>query len=172
VIREATSNDAVACCDIYNHFIATSICTFEEDPLTVDDMQQRMQSPSLITPWLVAEEQGTVQGYAYAGKWNPRSAYRHSAECSVYLHYEMTGQGLGRKFYETLIGRLREQNFHCAMGGISIPNPASIALHENLGFEKVAHYKQVGWKMGQWVDVGYWQLMLGNGDSVDQESGT
>ncbi len=113
-------------------------------------------------PWLAWDHEGSIRGYAYASKWKGRCAYRHSAEVTVYLapkprpaaapvrnstrHYSQISANVG---------------FHTAIGGIALPNPASIALHERLGFRKVAHFEQVGWKLGRWIDVGYWQLLLG-----------
>lgn len=113
-------------------------------------------------PWLVAEAEGVVAGYAYATKWRVRHAYRFSVESSVYLAPASAGQGIGTMLYRALLDRLRDGGFHLAIGGIALPNAASIALHEKLGFEKVAQFREVGFKFGRWTDVGYWQLSLGN----------
>jgi phosphinothricin acetyltransferase len=113
-----------------------------------------------LLPWLVAEQNRQVVGYAYAGKWHGRSAYRFTAESTVYLHEQFVGCGLGRELYEALLLELRSKSVHAVIGGIALPNPASVALHEKLGFEKAAHYREVGFKFGRWIDVGYWQKML------------
>jgi len=99
-------------------------------------------------------------GYCYASKWKGRCAYRYSVESTVYLSPDATGKGIGSKLYGTLLAELRQRQFHTVIGGIALPNPASVALHEKLGFEKVAQFRQVGNKFGRWIDVGYWQLLL------------
>lgn len=94
-------------------------------------------------------------GYAYASKWKGRCAYRYSVEVSVYLHAEQSGQGMGTALYSALFKQLSELGYHVAIGGIALPNAASVALHEKFGMKKVAHFKEIGFKFGQWVDVGY-----------------
>ncbi|MGB0579810.1 MAG: arsinothricin resistance N-acetyltransferase ArsN1 family B [Limisphaerales bacterium] len=158
MIRRATNDDAGAIARIYNHYIEHTIITFEETPVTAEEMNNRMVSNTL--PRLVAEEDGIVSGSAYAQQWRPRSAYRHSVECSVYLDPAATGRGLGKQLYQRLFELLREMKIHTVIGGIALPNDPSVGLHESLGFEKVAHYREVGRKFGQWIDVAYWQLML------------
>ena len=161
IIREAKSDDAAAIVAIYNHFIVNTPITFEEQAITPGDMAQRIadvQNSDL--PWLVAEHDGVVIGYAYATKWRVRHAYRYSVESTVYLAPSHAGKGIGTLLYKALLTRLSEQGCHVVIGGIAQPNPASVALHEALGFQQVAKFKEVGFKFGQWVDVGYWQLML------------
>jgi len=102
----------------------------------------------------------TSLGNAYARPWRPRAAYRHSAESSIYLAPGATGRGLGTLLYQALIADLRQRGRHCVIGGVALPNATSVALHEKLGFAKVAEFKQVGFKLGRWVDVAYWELML------------
>ena len=111
-------------------------------------------------PWLVAEEGGAVVGYAYAHPWRPRSGYRYAVESTVYLDPAHIGRGLGTALYQVLIDMLQQRHVHCALAGISISNTASIALHEKLGFRKVAHFRENGFKFGRWIDVGYWQGMF------------
>jgi L-amino acid N-acyltransferase YncA len=101
-----------------------------------------------------------VVGYTYASKWKVRSAYRYSVETTIYLEQGREGQGLGTRLYSELLRILREQGIHAAMGGAALPNEASVALHEKLGFERVATFRQVGFKFQQWVDVAYWQILL------------
>ena len=100
-------------------------------------------------------------GFAYAGRWHERSAYRHTVETSIYLDPARVGKGLGTRLYSALIDRLRARgDLHAAIGGIALPNKASVSLHERLGFEKTAHYREIGFKQGRWIDVGYWQRIL------------
>ena len=147
---------------IYNHFIAETLTTFEEQPVTPDDMAARVRAAQEAGYcWLVAVEGDAVLGYAYANILKPRSAYRYTAETSVYIDPAHQGRGLGRALYDKLIARLHAANVRHLVGIITIPNPASIALHESLGFAKVAHLPAVGYKFNQWVDVGYWQRDLG-----------
>lgn len=139
VIREAGKDDAAAIVAIYNHFIVNTAITFEEQAITDADMTQRIadvQDGDL--PWLVAEQDGVVVGYAYATKWRVRHAYRFSVESTVYLAPALTGKGIGTLLYKALIERLGEQGYHLVIGGIAQPNAASVALHEALGFRKVA----------------------------------
>ena len=160
-IRDADKEDTPSISDIYNHYIRESIVTFEETPVTPSDMQIRMEEiTSGGFPWLVAEHDGKILGYAYAGKWNKRSAYRFMMELTVYLHPDASGHGVGTALYTHLIGICKELGCHVLIGGISLPNPASVALHEKMGMKKVAHYEEVGFKFGRWIDVGYWQMKL------------
>jgi phosphinothricin acetyltransferase len=111
-------------------------------------------------PWLVAEQDGRLLGYAYATRWRVRPAYRTSVESSVYLGGEAAGRGLGSALYRALLDALRRLDVHMVIGGIAQPNERSVALHEKLGFRKVAHFSEVGRKFGRWIDVGYWELRL------------
>jgi L-amino acid N-acyltransferase YncA len=160
MIRAATAADAGAIAAIYNHFVASTTITFEEEAVTVAEMASRIETVGAKFPWYVVERDGEVMGYAYATPWRVRSAYRFSVETTVYVAPGHARQGIGKRLYASLIGALRRQGIQVAIGGIAQPNPASVALHESLGFEKVAHFKRVGCKFGQWIDVGYWELQL------------
>jgi L-amino acid N-acyltransferase YncA len=160
MIRIALVSDAKAICDIYNHYVQNTKITFNEKPISVAEMQQHIGEVMESFPWLVSEENGEVIGFAYADKWKSRSAYRFCVESSVYLAPQFTGRGYGRQLYEDLISDLRSLSLHSVIAVIALPNSASVALHEKMGFEKVAHLKEVGWKFNQWVDVGYWELIL------------
>jgi phosphinothricin acetyltransferase len=160
MIRTAIAADAARICEIYNHYVATTVITFEEQPVATADMAQRVNDVTTRLPWLVYEAAGAVIGYAYAAPWNKRSAYRYSVESTIYLAAEATRKGIGRALYAELLARLRGQRLRCVIGGIALPNAASVALHEQLGFKKVGHLADVGYKLGRWVDVGYWQVML------------
>jgi L-amino acid N-acyltransferase YncA len=160
-IRPATADDAAAIARIYNHYILNTTVSFEEVAVSSFDITSRIEQVTANGfPWLVIEQAGRLAGYAYANKWGVRSAYRFSVEASVYLDHTQTGQGLGTRLYETLFSLLKERSVHVVIGGITLPNPASIALHEKFGMQKAAHYKEVGFKFGQWLDVGYWQVVL------------
>jgi len=159
-IRHATPDDADAVCRIYNHYVMNTIISFEEAPVAAVEMAARIEELSSTHPWYVYEESGTVVGYAYAGPWRSRPAYRDAVESTVYVESGLVGSGIGSKLYDALISELRRRSFHCAMGGIALPNAASVALHEKKGFIKVAHFREVGWKFQRRIDVGYWELVL------------
>ena len=156
----ATSADAEAVCAIYNHYVTDTIVTFEEQPVTRAEMQSRIVAVLEKFPWLVSEHDGAITGYAYASPWKTRIGYRFTAETSIYLAPAHTGRGLGTALYANLLGNLRARNVHCVIGGAALPNPASVALHEKLGFAKVAHFRENGFKFGRWIDVAYWQRLL------------
>ena len=160
-LRDATAADAAAIAAIYNHYVETTAISFEEDPVTDATMQERIagvQQDGL--PWLVAVRDGKVAGYAYATKWRVRAAYRFSVESSVYLDKDCAGKGVGSAIYAALISRLRDAGRHLCIGGIALPNDASVALHEKMRFTKVGQFTEVGLKFGRWLDVGYWELRL------------
>lgn len=160
-IRPARDGDAAALARIYNHYVADTCVTFETEPVAATEMTRRVaDTVGDGLPWLVVCRAGEVAGYAYASKWKGRCAYRYTAEVTVYLDPAMTGQGIGRPLYAALVEDIRARGMHAAIGGIALPNDASIRLHERLGFRKVAHFEQVGFKQGRWIDVGYWQLLL------------
>lgn len=160
MIRPAAAHDAQALCDIYNPYIDRTIITFEEVPLDAATMAQRVADIQRQHVWYVAEEAGRIRGYAYAGPWRPRTAYRFAVETSVYLAMDAVGHGLGRALYGALLDELPRKGFRCAMGGIALPNEPSVRLHEAMGFVKVAHFDDVGFKFGQWIPVGYWQRIF------------
>jgi L-amino acid N-acyltransferase YncA len=160
-IRDATREDAPAIVAIYNHFVQHTIVTFEEESLASDEIVRRMESVwSGELPWLVAEVAGRVVGYAYATRWKERIGYRFSVETSVYLAADAGGRGIGSALYRALFPILEARGIHAAIGGIALPNDASIALHEKMGMHKVAHFEQTGRKFGRWIDVGYWQRIF------------
>lgn len=161
MIRDAEKGDSEAIAHIYNYYIENTAISFEEQPVSGSVIQSRIENvQGAGLPWVVALEDDAVVGYAYATKWKERSAYRFSVEISVYLANQLQGRGLGAKLYETIFSKLKECGFHTVIGGITLPNPASIALHEKMGMKKVAHFEKVGFKFEQWHDVGYWQINL------------
>lgn len=160
-IRPASPADAAPICAIYNQYVTTTTISFEEEPVSQDEMARRIADVhDAGLPWLVLVLDGQVCGYAYTTKWRARAAYRHSVESSVYLAPELRGQGWGARLYRHLIDALRTRGLRTVIAGIAQPNERSIALHERLGFRKVAHFAEVGFKFGQWVDVAYWQMQL------------
>lgn len=160
-IRSASALDVDAICAIYNHYVGATTISFEEEPVDVAAMAQRIEAVfEADLPWLVIEVDGGIAGYAYATRWRVRAAYRYSVESSIYMDAAYAGRGLGRRLYRALLDDLRARGRHLAIGGIAQPNPASVALHERLGFRKVAHFSEVGLKFGRRVDVGYWELKL------------
>jgi L-amino acid N-acyltransferase YncA len=160
-IRDATPSDAAAIARIYNHYVAETVITFEEQAVADGDMAARVQEVHAQgLPWLVGHRGGSTAGYAYASTWKRRCAYRHSVEVTVYLDPLLRGLGVGSMLYSALLEALTTRGLHVAIGGIALPNAASVALHEKLGFAKVAHFREVGFKHGRWIDVGYWQRFL------------
>lgn len=160
MIRPATATDAAPVAAIYNHYIEHTVITFEEEPVSAAAMAERIARTTETYPWLVDEANGEIRGYAYATRWRERCSYRHSTESTVYLAPTQVRRGLGSALYRALLDELRRGDYRCVLGGIALPNPASVALHEKLGFHKVAHLVEVGRKFDRWIDVGYWQLML------------
>ncbi len=161
-IRPCQPGDVAQITEIYNHYITHTTITFEELPLTIEQMRARIEAYTALYPWLLAvSDAGEVLGYAYASKWKERAAYRHTAESTIYLRHGAEGKGLGKALYGELLTHIKQQGCHVVLGCIAIPNDASIGLHEHMGFSKVAHFKEVGRKFDQWLDVGYWQLQLG-----------
>lgn len=160
IIRPATVADAAAMCDVYNPYVLDTVISFETEPVTPEQMGHRILDITSQFPWLVCVEDGKILGYAYATKWRARAAYQHAVESSVYLSPAAGGKGFGSALYRALIAELKKLPVHVVIGGIALPNAASVALHEKMGFEKVAHFAQVGKKFERWIDVGYWQRVL------------
>jgi phosphinothricin acetyltransferase len=158
-IRPATTADAAAIASIYGAQVTGGYATFESEPPTADEFERRMLSRPRL-PWLVAERAGAVVGFAYAARHRERAAYRWSADVSVYLAADATRQGLGRALYEALLPEVAALGYVSAFAGIALPNAASVGLHEQLGFTPVGVYRDVGFKLGQWRDVGWWQRRL------------
>jgi L-amino acid N-acyltransferase YncA len=161
LIRDADpERDAAACAAIYAPHVEGSAVSFEERAPDAAEMAARIARYGASHAWLVAEREGEVVGYAYATAFNERPAYRWSAGVSVYVGAGARGEGVGRALYGALFGRLRERGFRMACAGITLPNQASVGLHESLGFEQVGVNPEIGWKNGAWHDVGWFQLEL------------
>lgn len=161
IVRAVRSGDAAGVAHIYNHYVAASHATFELEPVDSVAMLRRIdESLSSGYPFFVCEDNGEIVGYAYGRAFRPRPAYRHSVEVSVYIRPDNEGKGIGTRLYGSLFHKIGKGDFHVLIAGISLPNDASIALHEKFGFKKVAHFHEVGRKFDGWIHVGYWQLTL------------
>jgi len=160
LIRPVRPDDAEAIAAIYNPFIRDTVVTFEETPVDAAEMARRIEDVTARLPWLVSEQEGVVAGYAYATRWRPRSAYRFAVESTIYMAPAFVGRGLGTTLYRTLLEELERGDVHCAVGGVALPNPASVALHVRLGFQPIGTFREIGWKLGRRVDVGYWQRVF------------
>ncbi|MGN6587868.1 MAG: GNAT family N-acetyltransferase [Solirubrobacterales bacterium] len=160
-IRDAEpARDAAACAAIYAPHVEGSAVSFEERVPDAGEMGARIERYGASHAWLVAERGGRVVGYAYATAFNERPAYRWSTSVSVYVAEDARAQGVGRSLYVALFERLRERGFRMACAGITLPNAASVGLHESLGFELVGVNREIGWKQGAWRDVGWFQMEL------------
>ena len=161
MIRPVRLTDAKTIADIYNPFITDTVVTFEYETVSAEEIASRIQKVlDGGLPYLVAEEEGKVVGYSYSSQWRTRIAYRFTVEATVYLDPNHRGKGLGTALYHELLVLLKKQGIHIVIGGITLPNPASVALHEKLGFVKVAEHHEVGFKFDRWLDVGFWELSL------------
>jgi L-amino acid N-acyltransferase YncA len=160
MLRPVEPEDAGRIAAIYNYYVAETTITFDELPVQVAEFEARIRRHTKTHPWLVAESDGEIVGYACATPWHERTAYRKSAETVVYLAKGHIGQGIGSKLYAALLQELKQQELHSALAVIALPNPESIGLVEKFGFSKVGDLKEIGRKFGQWVDVGIWQLLL------------
>lgn len=161
MIRQVAASDIEQITEIYNGYIANSLITFEEEMIDSSEMERRIQRMAdKEFPFIVWEEAGTVIGYAYAGTFRERNAYRFTVESSIYLHPDHFGKGIGKKLYNSLILHCKENGYHSMIGVITLPNDTSVRLHETLGFKKVGHLTESGFKFGEWADVGFWELLL------------
>ena len=165
-IRPARAEDGAALAALYAPFVRETVVTFEVEPPDADEMAARVAATLAAgRPWLVAEDAGgRVVGYAYASAWKGRCAYRDVVESTVYVAREAHGRGLGRALMERLLADLAASGFHTVLAGIALPNDASVALHEALGYHQVGRLEEVGHKLGRRIDVGYWQRRLRGGD--------
>lgn len=164
IIREAEPGDAEAIRAIYEPYVLSTPISFEETPPTAEEMRARIESTLKTHPYLVAEKDGEVIGYAYGSQHRTRAAYRWSADVTVYVAPEAQGQGVGKALYRELLEALADRGYHAAFAGITLPNEKSVALHEAVGFKPVGIYREVGFKLGRWYDVGWWQLLLQQDD--------
>jgi phosphinothricin acetyltransferase len=165
LIRHADpGRDGPACAAIYAPFVAASSVSFEDVPPDGAEFGRRIETTSSRYPWLVAEIDGEVAGYAYASAHRDRAAYRWSAEAAVYVGDAHRSSGVGKALYVALFGLLARQGIRTVCAGVTLPNDASQALHRSVGFEPVGTYRRIGYKQGQWHDVAWWQLELAGAD--------
>lgn len=157
IARPADARDLQA---IYAPYVRDTVISFELDPPSADEMARRVAGIVPLFPWLAWEEDGRVVGYAYASRHKDRLAYQWSVDVSAYVHRDFHRRGIGGALYRELLAIVRRQGFVNAYGGITLPNPASVALHESVGFRPLCVYRGVGFKMGRWHDVGWWELRL------------
>lgn len=169
MIRQATCEDASAILKIYAPYCTDTVISFESVPPSLDEMKARIERSNATHLWLVDEESDGIHAYAYAGPHRERAAYRWSVDTSVYVDNKKHRSGIGTKLYTRLVVELRERGFYNAYAGITLPNQASVSLHEKLGFNKVGVYRNVGYKMGKWHDVGWWHLVLKHHDEEPAE---
>ena len=159
-IRLAVARDAAAVAGVYRPFVDSTVISFETEPPDEREMRGRILETLESYPWLVYESDGAVVGYAYATKHRVRAAYRWSVDTAVYIDAAHHRRGIGRGLYASLFAILAQQRYVNACAGITLPNPASVGLHEAAGFQPVGIYRQVGHKLGAWHDVGWWELAL------------
>jgi phosphinothricin acetyltransferase len=169
IIRVAELDDARQVLDIYAPFCTATPVSFETDPPSVEEMRSRIATTLEFFPWLIAEEEGRVLGYAYASRHRERAAYRWSADVSVYVREGARGKGVGRALYTSLFAVLRLQGIFNILAGISLPNASSVALHEAMGLRPLGIYESIGYKCGAWHDVGWWQFAIRSHDGPPDE---
>jgi L-amino acid N-acyltransferase YncA len=160
MIRPVQLSDAAAIARIYQHYVTTTIISFETEPPSVDEMTARMQKITARHSWLVYENEGALLGYAYTSTFRERRAYQATVESTVYLDQTAIGHGIGRTLYQALLDDAAAKGYREALGVVALPNELSVKLHEKLGFIKVAHLEKIGCKFNHWIDVGIWQKHL------------
>lgn len=161
--RDAEEADLEAVNRIHSHYVRETVVTFDVESLGVSSWRDRWQAAREGDhPWLVLEEEGEVLGFAISGPFRPKASYRPTIETTVYLDQAAAGRGAGRSLYSALLTESARRGFHLAVAGVTLPNEASVRLHEGLGFSKVGTFTEVGHKFGEWHDVGWWQLVLGD----------
>lgn len=171
VIRAATPADAPAILGVYNPYVAASAVSFETEPPSLDEMTARIGGSDGLYPWLVAhhDDDGIILGFGYAGRFRERAAYRWTVETGCYVAGNLVGKGIGRMLYASLIATLEAQDFTQAIASVTLPNDRSIDMHEAVGFRRAGVYRSVGFKHGQWRDVGIWQRDLATAANPPEE---
>ncbi len=160
MIRAAKIEDAQELLNIYNYYVENSIVTFDLEPLSLNIFKEKMKRVYKGYPFILFEENDEVLGYAYGSRWRPKPAYNRTVESTVYVKHGQHGKQIGTKLYAELLELLKLQKFNSVLGALTLPNEASIRLHEKFGFKLVAHFEEVGLKFETWHDVGFWQLKL------------
>lgn len=158
-VRNACQSDATALAAIYNYYIQNTSISFETEPISNKEMAQRIANvQTLALPWLIAEQDDKIIGYVYACPWKTRAAYRHTVEISIYLDADQLSKGTGSRLFRALLDAL-PNHVHTVVACIALPNEKSVRLSERFGLTKAGEFKEVGFKHGQWINVGYWQLL-------------
>jgi L-amino acid N-acyltransferase YncA len=170
LIRTVKIKDVPMILDIYSYYVENTIITFEITPPDIDEMKRRVMETVKAFDWIIYELNGTTVGYAYYTKFRERKAYDYSCETTVYVHKDFVGKGIGSTLYGELINRLKKTSKAVAIGGISLPNEASVRLHEKMGFKNVGILKNIGRKFNKWISVGYWELELIKNDEYIPEA--
>jgi len=168
-IRLAGRDDANEIAAIYRPFVESTIISFETVAPEPHEMADRIAATLTRYPWLVCESDGEIAGYAYATKHRERKAYQWSVDTSAYVHPRYWRRGIGGGLYRSLFAVLSAQGFVNAYAGIALPNPASVGLHESAGFQPVGIYRSVGYKLGAWHDVGWWERALQNHETAPRD---
>ena len=159
-IRTVKPEDSKQIAEIYNYYIKNTIITFEVTPVRASEMKKRIVEVIDEYPWFVFEDNEKILGYAYLSRYKSRCAYKNSVEISIYLRNGHENKGIGTALLNQLFSEVAGSDIHAIIAGIALPNEASIKLHEKFGFEKVAHFKEIGFKFGKWIDVGYWEKIV------------
>ncbi|GAA4235927.1 GNAT family N-acetyltransferase [Postechiella marina] len=160
MIRDFNKKDIKQLLDIYNYYVLNSIVTFDIEPLSLSTFTEKVTRINNDYPFIVFEEDNQVLGYAYGSKWRPKPAYKQTVESTVYVKNGVHGKQIGTKLYQELLRLFKQEDYHVVLGGLTLPNNASVKLHQKFGFEQVAHFKAVGRKFDTWLDVAFWQLKL------------
>jgi len=161
IVRDASEGDAPACAAIYAPYVRETAVSFEVEPPTPVEIAKRIAAATRTHAWIVLEDGGRVVGYAYGGPHQKRAAYRFSCEVSVYVEQGRRRTGSGRALYEALFERIAARGYRMAVAGMTLPNEASVGLHQAMGFQPVGVYRRIGWKLGAWHDVAWVQRALG-----------
>ncbi|MDR0638851.1 MAG: GNAT family N-acetyltransferase [Spirochaetaceae bacterium] len=160
MIRPVTPEDAQAICGIYNYYVLNTVVTFEEEPVSVAEMKERIETVTKDFPWYVYEEDGELIAYAYLHYYHHRSAYRFTVEDSIYVKNGRQKAGIGTQLLKLLIDDAKKYGKHSIMAILGVPNDASEALHKKCGFQKMANMDELGFKFGRWADVAFWKLRI------------
>jgi L-amino acid N-acyltransferase YncA len=164
MIRQASSDDANGILNIYAPYISGTSFTFETEVPSVEAFAERIENYLQHWPWLVCEIDGKIAGYAYASKYRERTGYQWCVECSVYIHDDFQRMGIAKALYDALFEVLKMQGYRNVYAVINLPNDKSVQLHERCGFKWFANYENVGYKLGEWKTVGWWQLIINEYD--------
>ncbi|MCX6379057.1 MAG: GNAT family N-acetyltransferase [Armatimonadetes bacterium] len=165
-VRVATKADAQGILEIYAPIVQETVISFEMEPPSIEEMEGRIERTLVQYPWLVCVENERVLGYVYGSQFRARTAYQWSVEVTVYVHPDVHGQGVGKRLYRALFNILRQQGYVAMYAGVTLPNPASVGIHESMGFQPVGAFPLAGFKFGAWHDVGFWYMVLSEPNST------